>query len=66
MTKIRTKRSAAKRFSFTGTGKIKRNRAYHRHMMTGKPTAAKREHRKSALVADADVALVRRMLPYGG
>ena len=39
MPKMKTKRSAAKRFSFTGTGKVKRAAAYHRHMMTGKPTA---------------------------
>jgi large subunit ribosomal protein L35 len=65
MSKIKTKRSAAKRFTFTGTGKIKRNSAFHRHMMTGKPTAAKRDDRNGALVAKADERNVRRMLPYG-
>ena len=38
MPKMKSKRSAAKRFSLTGTGKVKRAAAYHRHMMTGKPT----------------------------
>ena len=41
MPKMKTKRSAAKRFSLTGTGKVKRAAAYHRHMMTGKPTQAR-------------------------
>ncbi|MGH6943190.1 MAG: 50S ribosomal protein L35 [Geminicoccaceae bacterium] len=65
MPKLKTKRSAAKRFRFTGTGKAVRNRAYHRHYMTDKPKKAKVQQRKSALVAPADVAMVKRMLPYG-
>lgn len=65
MPKLKTKRSAAKRFGFTGTGKVVRNHAYHRHNLTGKPKTAKVRHRKSTLVSAADVKLVRRMLPYG-
>ena len=49
MPKMKTKRSAAKRFSLTGTGKVKRAAAYHRHMMTGKPQAAKAEPAQGAL-----------------
>lgn len=66
MTKMRTKRAAAKRFSFTGTGKIKRNAAYHRHQMTCKPQKRKVQDRGSHIVADGDAKLIRRMLPYGG
>jgi large subunit ribosomal protein L35 len=65
MSKLKTKRAAAKRFRFTGTGKIVRNHAYHRHGLTGHPTQAKREQRKRTLVSAADVKMVRRMLPYG-
>ena len=65
MSKLKTKRSAAKRFRFTGTGKVKRNHAYHRHNFTDKPKQAKMRHRKSAIVSASDVALVKRMLPYG-
>jgi large subunit ribosomal protein L35 len=65
MSKLKTKRAAAKRFRFTGTGKIVRNHAYHRHGLTGHPTQAKREQRKRTLVAPADVRMVKRMLPYG-
>lgn len=66
MSKLKTKRAAAKRFSFTATGKIKRKGAYHRHIFTGKPKQAKMAHRKPALVHDNDEGLVKRMLPYGG
>ena len=65
MPKMKTKRSAAKRFSFTGTGKVKRSAAYHRHMMTGKPQAAKVRQRKARYLAPGDAALVKLMLPYG-
>lgn len=65
MPKLKTRRSAAKRFGFTGTGKIKRNHAYHRHNFTDKPKSAKMRHRGTTLLDKADVGLVRRMLPYG-
>jgi large subunit ribosomal protein L35 len=66
MSKLKTKRAAAKRFRFTGTGKVARRHANHRHMLTKQPKKAKVEQRKSTLVAPADVAMVKRMLPYGG
>jgi large subunit ribosomal protein L35 len=66
MTKIKTKRSAAKRFSFTGSGKIKRNAAYHRHYMTHKPQSRKQQDRGSHIVAPGDAKLIKRMLPNGG
>lgn len=65
MPKMKTKRSAAKRFSFTGTGKVKRAHAFHRHNFTGKPKSAKMRHRKAAYLEAGDAALVRQMLPYG-
>jgi large subunit ribosomal protein L35 len=66
MSKLKTKRAAAKRFGFTGSGKPVRRRANHRHNMTDQPKTVKVEGRKRALVADADVRMVKRMLPYGG
>ena len=65
MPKMKSKRSAAKRFTFTATGKIKRAAAYHRHMMTGKPTQAKVGQRKPRYLVPGDAALVKLMLPYG-
>lgn len=66
MPKLRTNRAAAKRFSFTGTGKLKRQHANHRHYLTGKPKKAKVRSRGTTLVAPEDVKMVKRMLPYGG
>lgn len=65
MSKLKTKRGAAKRFSFTGTGKVKRNHAYHRHELTHKAKKVKVGQRGTRLVADADVRMIKRMLPYG-
>ena len=64
--KLKTRRSAAKRFRFTGTGKIVRNHAGHRHNLTSQAKSAKLRQRKRTVVAAADVKMIRRMLPYGG
>jgi large subunit ribosomal protein L35 len=64
MTKMKTKRGAAKRFSLTGAGKIKRSKAYHRHFMRNQSQRAKVAGRKSAIVTAGDAKLVKRMLPY--
>jgi len=53
-----------KRFSKTGTGKIKRGQTKMRHILTSKATNTKRKLAKSALVSDADYAKVSRMIPY--
>jgi len=64
MPKVKTNRGAAKRFKATGTGKIKRNKAYSSHILTKKSTKRKRNLRKSGLISEADSKAVRRMLPY--
>ena len=46
MPKMKTSRAAAKRFKVTGTGKLKRNKAYKRHILTKKTTKTKRNLRK--------------------
>jgi large subunit ribosomal protein L35 len=66
MSKLKTRRSAAKRFRFTGRGKVVRNHAGHRHGLTHQPKSAKLRQRKRTLVASTDVKMIRRMLPYGG
>jgi large subunit ribosomal protein L35 len=63
MPKMKTKRSAAKRFSRTGSGRIKRNHAYKSHILTKKRRKRKKHLAKSALVDDANVRQVQRMLP---
>ncbi len=64
MPKMKTKRGAAKRFKLTGSGQIKRGKAYTSHILTKKTTKRKRNLRKSALVHCADVKGIRRILPY--
>ena len=64
MPKMKSHRGAAKRFSRTGTGKLKRFKAMKSHILTTKSRKRKRNLRKSDLVADVDVARVERMLPY--
>ena len=64
MPKIKTNRSAAKRFKKTATGKLKRSKAYHSHILTKKSAKRKRNLRKSDLVDSVDKKRILRMLPY--
>ncbi len=64
MPKIKTNRSAAKRFKKTASGKIKRAKAYHSHILTKKSPKRKRHLRKSGLVHNADTKRINAMLPY--
>ena len=64
MPKVKTKRGAAKRFKATGSGKIKRNKAFSSHILTKKSTKRKRNLRKSGLVVESNTKTVKRMLPY--
>lgn len=64
MPKMKTKRSAAKRFKVTGSGKLKRNKAYRRHILTKKSPKTKRNLRKAALVDETNVKSMKRILPY--
>jgi large subunit ribosomal protein L35 len=64
MPKVKTNRGAAKRFKATGSGKIKRNKAFSSHILTKKSTKQKRNLRKSGLVDESNCKAVKRMLPY--
>ena len=64
MPKMKTKRSAAKRFKLTATGKIKIKKANMRHILTKRSRNLKREKRKAGYVAEVDVRQTMRMLPY--
>ncbi len=63
MPKIRTNRSAAKRFSRTGSGKLRRRHAYASHLLSGKSPKRKRRLRKSTLVSAHNARKVGRLLP---
>ena len=61
--KMKTHRGAAKRFRVTGSGKVKRKRAYLRHNMRKRSQDAKRVLRKKTHVTVEDMGLVKRLLP---
>ena len=64
MPKLKTNRGAAKRFKRTASGGYKRAQSHKNHILTKKSTKRKRHLRSIEQVADADVAMIRRMLPY--
>jgi large subunit ribosomal protein L35 len=64
MPKIKTHRGAAKRFSLTGSGKVKRSRAYASHILTKKTTKRKRHLRKSAILHKSDTRGIKMLIPY--
>jgi len=64
MPKLKTHKGAAKRFKKTGTGKIKRHKAFLRHILTSKKKKRKKHLGADVLVSDADYKKVLRMIPY--
>ena len=63
MPKMKSHRGAAKRFSKTSSGKIRRRKAFKQHILTKKNTKRKRSLREADLVSNADEGRVKRMLP---
>ncbi len=64
MPKLKTNRAAAKRFSMTGTGKLKRQKAGKQHILTKKTRKNKRDLRKAEMVDKSNVLNMKKMLPY--
>ena len=65
MPKMKSKRSAAKRLSFTGSGKVKYKKMNLRNILTKKAQKRKRQLRKTGILSTADAAKVRKqLLPY--
>ncbi|MBP1689773.1 MAG: ribosomal protein [Deltaproteobacteria bacterium] len=64
MPKIKTCRGAAKRFKTTGSGRIKRGKAFRRHILSHKGRKRKRQLRSHGLVAAADHENIRKLIPY--
>ncbi|HIS33013.1 MAG TPA: 50S ribosomal protein L35 [Candidatus Limivivens intestinipullorum] len=64
MPKTKTSKSAAKRFKLTGSGKLKRNKAYKSHILTKKSTKRKRNLRKATIVDAANFKNMKKILPY--
>jgi large subunit ribosomal protein L35 len=64
MPKMKSNRGAAKRFKKTAKGGFKRAQSHRRHILTKKSSKRKRQLGSPAQVHEADVAMVRRMLPF--
>lgn len=64
MPKLKTHSGAAKRFKKTGTGKLKRNKAYKSHILTKKSAKRKRNLRHSTVTDKTNEKQIKRLLPY--
>ncbi len=62
MPKMKSNSGAKKRFKTTGSGKIKRKKAFKRHILTKKSSKTKRQLGQGTLVATADVPRVKQLL----
>ena len=64
MPKLKTHKGASKRFKKTGTGKVVRQHAFARHILTSKPRKRKNKLHDAVVADDADQAKLKRMIPY--
>ncbi len=64
MPKIKTHRGAAKRFKLTGTGKVKRSKAFKSHILTHKSAKRMRHLKNATLVHKTEEKNIKRLLPY--
>ena len=64
MPKMKTHRGAAKRFSLTGTGKVKRNKAYKSHILNKKSSKRKRNLRKATTMVAGEEKRIKVLIPY--
>ncbi len=64
MPKIKTHRGAAKRFSVTKSGKVKRSKAYKSHILNKKSTKRKRNLRKGTYIAAQEEKNIKQLIPY--
>ena len=64
MPKLKTKRAAAKRFKKTGTGKLKRMKAYKSHILTKKSPKRKRNLRQHTITDSTNAKVMKKILPY--
>ncbi len=65
MPKLKTKSGVKKRFSLTGTGKVRHNRAYKSHCLDQKPQKMKRKSRSTSILSAPDARIIKKFMPYG-
>jgi large subunit ribosomal protein L35 len=63
MPKMKSNRAAAKRFKRTGSGRIKRSKAYGSHLLGHKSPKRKRNLRKPGLVSVVETKRISRLIP---
>lgn len=63
--KLKTKKAAAKRFSFTATGKVKFKRAGKRHNLGHKTSGQKLKLRAGGILFEGDIKHIEKCMPYG-
>jgi large subunit ribosomal protein L35 len=63
--KIRTRKTASKRLSFTGTGKVRFRSNFNSHLLTRKSSKRKRRLQAPKMVHEANMTNIKAMLPYG-
>jgi large subunit ribosomal protein L35 len=64
MPKLKTHRGLAKRIKVTGTGKLKRSKAYHSHLLSSKTPKMKRRLSKSDTIHPSDAKKMKSLIPY--
>ena len=64
MPKLKTHSSSKKRFNLTGTGKVKRNKAFKAHLLSWKKSKRKRGLRQSSIASSANANIIKKMIPY--
>jgi large subunit ribosomal protein L35 len=65
MPKMKTKRSAAKRYRITGSGKVRYKKQNLRHILTKKSSKRKRRLRQPAILSKVETNRAKKLLPYG-
>lgn len=64
MSKLKTNRAAAKRFSLSKKGKVKHKRAYLRHLLSSKSRTRKRRLRHAGVLGRAEAGIIKKLMPY--
>lgn len=62
MPKMKSKKSASKRFKLTASGRVKRGKAFASHLLNGKTTKRKRNYRRPAMLTKADESRIKSMI----
>lgn len=65
MPKMKTRKAAAKRYSLTGTGKVRYKKQGLRHILTKKSSKRKRKLRSAAILSSSEIPRIKKLLPYG-